>query len=335
MNKKDSYILSIIFCFLISSAWTQPAELTGIQLVGLQNFVKLVFEFDKQAPEYKVSIRNETDITVMAVTLQGGAFDQIAETDVTRPVQHIQIFPPDLVSGKQMEVLVYLEEKVDFKHKINDKSIEVSLSWIQRTADREPNKLKKINYTSQEKNSLSANFDFENNLEDQSVFLTIDKKQIIGVFHNAEADEGALKAPVSNLISDFVSNTGVSSIGKPYLKLIFHSHQELLMDMAKEPQKVFIDIYGVDNQDLTAEETIMPLGRPAERESPEDYSYPQPSEKGGSAKWVYMGIGAVVLIGGGAGAYYWYMNQDDPLPPDPTIPSPDESLFPCLEPPCQ
>jgi hypothetical protein len=334
-NRKSAWYFLIPAVLLTVTAWGQSVKLTEINLGAQENAVSMEIIFSGPAPKYSVSTQAEDNVTIMVFSIQEATTSKEFNVKVVRPIQHIEAVPPDRSASGELEIQVYLEQKVDVDHTGTEEYIMAYYSWIPIELKAKPNKLASFDFTAEEENSLSLDFKFEKELEDQSAFLTRDRKSIVTVFHNVKAKKSMLKKPESPLIEKIKSENSLSPDGKPYLKIIYYSGKDLMMDVAKEPQRVYMDIHGEEPQedvlapDVTKADKDIEYREKTKAEVKEESKKPRKS-----GKWIYLSLGAAALLGGGGTVAWLMFFQEPPGEEDNTIPEPDDGLFPCAAPPC-
>ncbi len=296
----------LLFLFLAAlPSWSTVLE--GIKVLENRDGPYVKFEFSSLVPEYNLNSNSDGNITLLVYQFKECSTTVVPNLEILRPVQHIEADQIQKEGITQTQVTIYLEKKIPVRNEVSQNNLSAVFSWLEVNRKEEPSILKSMAFRSNEENSLSVKSEFDRVPPEKFVFLSMDKKKVIVSFLNTKEEADVMEPMHSNLVNKIQTKRGIAKNGQGYTKLVFHANQELLMDVAEETNRFFMDFYGVSGQKIDPnaepdlEENLVKYERSGE--GPE-YVKP-PSTK----KWWYLGLGTGLMVGGAAAGYFYFSDD--------------------------
>lgn len=318
-------IVRIAFISLfVSLGWSANSiQKSTLETIGNEQVFTL--QFSELVPKYTSTVKAMEKMQALILDFPDCTPAELPELQPFPPVYHIEIHPLD--NSTTTRVTIYTSSQAEGQQKQDQKKFTINFISTDKTPTSSPSQLTEFSYRMNDENNFSLRLDFDEAPSDPISFLTLDKKTAIVYLPNTGVSDGTVKDVETPLIVASKVDGGVTNSGSPYLKIALKSEQELLADLAKDPQRLFLDVYGMQTpqsnylsgQDSTSgdEEFILKINKQSEA-----------TEGSGNkwAKWVYTGIGGVAIIGAGVAGYLYWKSQDGSTSND--IAEPDCSVFP-------
>lgn len=326
------FVSTLLFLQALSTAAESPkSTLLDISVEPKNGKGTLVLKFDHTPPKYQFTLRKTENYQVLIFSLPNQTNTNFKIPNPEPPFHDIQLAKASKNGISYLEVAAYFELSETLSPSISGNSILTSFS-LSPVPTQTPISVKAPLPNQVDENILSITADFSPSAPSPINLLSEDKKKAIFLFYNCISSENGEKPLNSSLVNKISQQVGKTSQNVPYLKWVIESNQEIIADLVKEKHRLYIEVYGMQqpqtpllenqsSEEVIEEEYIREL------ESKTNKSENQEESNTAWVKWVYIGIGGVILAGTGLAAYLFLSNQKSPTPskiPDP-IPG---DLFP-------